>query len=161
MRLFVAVSLSEDMKKDLVRFMHEMKKQGVEGNFVPAQNLHMTLAFIGEYDKPSKVKEILAGIPLPEFRLCLTDTGYFGNILWMGVKGNQKLKGYVRDVRAALKANGIPCDQEKFVPHITLVRKISAKKSWKASLPKSEMTVKRASLMKSEQKDGKIVYKEL
>ena len=127
MRLFIAVSLSEDMKKDLVRFMHEMKKQGVEGNFVPAQNLHMTLAFIGEYDKPSKVKEILAGIPLPEFRLCLTDTGYFGNILWMGVKGNQKLKGYVRDLRAALKANGIPCDQEKFVPHITLVRKISAK----------------------------------
>lgn len=47
MRLFIAVSLSEDMKKDLVRFMHEMKKQGVEGNFVPAQNLHMTLAFIG------------------------------------------------------------------------------------------------------------------
>ncbi len=161
MRLFIAIRLSEDMKKELVRFMHELKKQGVEGNFVPAQNLHMTLAFIGEYDNPSKVKEILKSLPAPEFRLSLTDTGTFGNILWMGVKGNQKLKTYAKDIRAALKANGIPCDQEKFVPHITLVRKYTVKKPWKVSSPKPEMTVKGASLMKSEQKDGRTVYKEL
>lgn len=161
MRLFVAIQISEEMKKALVRCMHDLKKQGVEGNFVPAQNLHMTLAFIGEYDNPRKVKEVMEQVTLPEFKITLSDKGNFGNILWAGVKGNQKLKTYVKDLRSALKANGIPCDQEKFIPHITLIRKISTKKPYQIQIPKLEMTVKKASLMKSEEKNGKVIYKEL
>ena len=159
MRLFIAIQLSDEMKKALVACMHDLKKQGVEGNYVPAQNLHMTLAFIGEYDDPGKVKEVIGKVPLPEFRLSLSEKGNFGNILWAGVKGNQKLKTYVKDLRAALAAEGIPVDKEKFVPHITLIRKFSVKKPYQFHLPKAEMTVKKASLMKSEQKNGKVTYK--
>ena len=44
MRLFIAILLSDEMKKkSLVQCMHDLKKQGVQGNYVPAQNLHMTL----------------------------------------------------------------------------------------------------------------------
>ena len=161
MRLFIAIQLSPEMKKALVGCMHDLKKQGVEGNYVPAQNLHMTLAFIGEYDNPGKVKEIMGKVPLPEFRLGLADKGNFGNILWAGVKGNQKLKTYVKDLRAALAAEGIPIDKDKFVPHITLIRKVSVKKPYQFHMPKAEMTVKKAALMKSEQKNGKLIYKEL
>ncbi len=161
MRLFIAIQLSDPMKKALVNMMHELKKQGVEGNYVPAQNLHMTLAFIGEYDDPARIKEVISRMPVPEFRMSLSDMGNFGNILWAGVKGNQKLKAYVKDLRSALDAEGIPYDRDKFVPHITLIRKYTAKRSYKVSMPKAEMMVKRASLMKSEQKDGKPVYKEL
>lgn len=161
MRLFIAIQLSDPMKKALVNMMHELKKQGVEGNYVPAQNLHMTLAFIGEYDDPARIKEVISRVPVPEFRMSLSDRGNFGNILWAGVKGNQKLKAYVKDLRSALDAEGIPYDRDKFVPHITLIRKYTAKRSYKVSMPKAEMMVKRASLMKSEQKDGKPVYKEL
>ena len=103
MRLFIAIQLSDEMKKALVACMHDLKKQGV--------------------------------------------------------KGNQKLKTYVKDLRAALAAEGIPVDKEKFVPHITLIRKFSAKKPYQFRLPKAEMTVKKASLMKSEQKNGKVTYK--
>ncbi|HJD45619.1 MAG TPA: RNA 2',3'-cyclic phosphodiesterase [Candidatus Mediterraneibacter norfolkensis] len=161
MRLFIAIRLSDEMKKALVTCMHDLKKQGVEGNYVPAQNLHMTLAFLGEYDDPAKVKEVIRKVPLPEFRLALSEKGNFGNILWAGVKGNQKLKTYVKDLRAALAAEGIPFDKEKFVPHITLIRKVSAKKPYQVHLPKTDMTVRKASLMRSEQKNGKMVYKEL
>ena len=161
MRLFIAIRLSDEMKKALVTCMHDLKKQGIEGNYMPAQNLHMTLAFLGEYDDPSKVKEVIRKVPLPEFRLALSEKGNFGNILWAGVKGNQKLKTYVKDLRAALAAEGIPFDKEKFVPHITLIRKVSAKKPYQVHLPKADMTVKKASLMRSEQKNGKMVYKEL
>lgn len=161
MRLFIAIQLSDPMKKALVNMMHELKKQGVEGNYVPAQNLHMTLAFIGEYDDPARIKEVISRVPVPEFRMSLSDRGNFGNILWAGVKGNQKLKAYVKDLRSALDAEGIPYDRDKFVPHITLIRKYTAKRSYKVSMPKAEMMVKRASLMKSEQKNGKPVYKEL
>ena len=155
MRLFIAIRLSDEMKKALVTCMHDLKKQGVEGNYVPAQNLHMTLAFLGEYDDPAKVKDVIRKVPLPEFRLSLSEKGNFGNILWAGVKGNQKLKTYVKDLRAALAEEGIPFDREKFVPHITLIRKVSAKKPYQVHLPKADMTVKKASLMRSEQKKRK------
>lgn len=161
MRLFIAIQLSDNTKKALVNLMHELKKQGVEGNYVPAQKLHMTLAFIGEYDDPAKIKEVISRVPVPEFRLSLSDMGNFGNILWAGVKGNQKLKAYVKDLRSALDVEGIPYDRDKFVPHITLIRKYTAKRSYKVSMPKAEMMVKKASLMKSEQKNGKAVYKEV
>lgn len=161
MRLFVAIQLSDEMKKALMGCMHDLKKQGVDGKFVPAQNLHMTLAFIGEYDNPGKVKEAMGSVPLPEFRLSLGDKGNFGDLLWVGVKGNQKLKTYVKDLRAALEAAGIPCSRDKFVPHITLIRKTSAKKPYQIHIPKADMMVKKASLMKSEQKDGWVVYREL
>ena len=161
MRLFIAIPLSPEMQKALVACMHDLKKQGVEGNYVPAANLHMTLAFIGEYDDPGKVKEVIGKVPLPGFRLALDGQGNFGNILWAGVKGNQKLKAYVKEVREALKENGIPFENDRFVPHITLIRKISAKKPYQIHLPKAEMTVKRASLMKSETKNGKVVYREM
>lgn len=165
MRLFIAIRLSDEMKKALINCMHDLKKQGVEGNYVPAQNLHMTLAFIGEYDDPEKVKKVLKKVPMPEFRLSLSEKGNFGNILWAGVKGNQKLKAYVKELRAALDEEGIPYDRSSdsisFVPHITMIRKVSAKKPYQVHLGKAVMMVKRASLMKSEQKNGKMVYQEL
>lgn len=161
MRLFIAIQLSEKMRKALVSCLHDQKKQGVEGNYVPAQNLHLTLAFIGEYRDPEQVKRILASVPLPAFRLALSEKGNFGNILWAGVKGNQKLKTYVRDLRAALKNAGIPFEDDRFTPHITLIRKVSARSPYQVHLPKAEMEVKRASLMKSETKNGKVTYREV
>ena len=161
MRLFIAIQLSEKMRKALVSCLHDLKKQGVEGNYVPAQNLHLTLAFIGEYRDPEQVKRILASVPLPAFRLALSEKGNFGNILWAGVKGNQKLKTYVRDLRAALKNAGIPFEDDRFTPHITLIRKVSARSPYQVHLPKAEMEVKRASLMKSETKNGQVTYREV
>ena len=161
MRLFIAIRLSDEMKKALVGCMHDLKKQGVEGNYVPAQNLHMTLAFIGEYNDPDRVKEIMKKVPFQEFRISLSEKGNFGNILWAGVKGNQKLKTYVKEFRTALRDNQIPCENDKFVPHITLIRKIFSRKPYQIHLPKAEMTVKQVSLMKSVQKNGNVVYKEV
>ena len=131
MRLFVAVSLSEEMRRTLIGLMHQLKRQGVEGNYVPAQNLHLTLAFIGEYPDPEKVKAVIDSLSFPAFRLSLGDTGNFGDVFWIGVKGNQKLKSYVKELRDALAAAGIPCDKGKFIPHITLVRKFSSRSAWK------------------------------
>ena len=147
MRLFIAIQLSPEMKKALVSCMHDLKKQGMEGNYVPAQNLHMTLAFIGEYDDPGKVKEVMGKVPLPEFRLTLADKGNFGNILWAGVKGNQKLKTYVRDLRAALAAAGIPCEKDKFVPHITLIRKFFREETVSVSHAKGRDDCKKSFLL--------------
>lgn len=161
MRLFIAIQFNEELKKSLVACMHDLKKQGVEGNYVPAQNLHLTLAFIGEYDDTALVKRAISSVPVPQFRISLSEKGSFGDLLWVGVKGNQKLKTYVKQLRAALKEAGIPFDDKEFVPHITLIRKTVSKKPYQLHLNKAEMTVKKVSLMKPEMKNGKVIYREI
>ena len=160
MRLFVAIRLSDELKKDLIGTMHVLKKLGVKGSYVPADNLHVTLAFIGETSEPEKVKEALAAVEWKPFRLSLSELGCFGDTLWIGAKGNQGLSGAARSVREALDAAEISYDQKKFVPHVTLIRKAAG--NWqRAKAPKSEMMVKSISLMKSEEKNGKRVYTEV
>ena len=160
MRLFVAIQLTDEMKKSITGTLHALKQAGVKGNYVPLSNLHLTLAFIGETDDPGAVKEALKDISWKPFRLSLSELGTFGDILWVGMKGKQGLTGVVRDLRAALEQAGVPFDGQKFVPHITLIRKMSGK--WQAAAaPKGDMMVKKISLMKSAQKDGKTVYTEI
>ena len=160
MRLFVAICLSDEMKASITETMHALKKAGVKGSYVPTRNLHLTLAFIGETDSAAAVKEALQAVRYKPFRLALSDMGCFGDLVWAGLKGNQGLSAAVKEVRGALDAAGIPYDRKKFVPHITLVRKAAGK--WQqVRPPKGEMMVKKISLMKSEQKDGKRVYTEI
>lgn len=160
MRLFVAITLSDEMKKTVTGTLHSLKKAGVKGSYVPSQNLHLTLAFIGEVKDSSAVKEALQTVKIKPFRLSLSEMGTFGDLLWVGLKGNQGLSAAVKDVRGALDAAGIDYDKKKFVPHITIIRKMNG--SWKSvPAPKGEMMVKKISLMKSEVKDGKRVYTEI
>src|SRR5699024_8628115 len=161
MRLFIAIQLSDEMKKALVACMHDLKKQGVTGNYVPAQNLHLTLAFIGEYDKPERIKDAINSIPLPRLRLKLSEKGKIGDLLWAGIQENQDLHAYVKNLRAALKEVGIPYAHDKFIPHITLIRKYASKETYQVHLRKVEMNVERVVLMKSERKNGKMVYREI
>lgn len=160
MRLFVAVQLSEEMKKSILACMHGLKKAGVSGSYVPAQNLHLTLAFLGEMKDAAAAKAALQSVQVKPFRLALSEMGNFGDLLWVGMKGNQGLAGAAKAVREALDAAGIDYDRKKFVPHITIIRRMAG--SWKqVPAPKGDMTVKKISLMKSEVKDGRRVYTEV
>ena len=160
MRLFIAVELSEEMKKNITATLHDLKKAGVSGSYVPVKNLHLTLAFIGEKKDADEVKAAMQAIKYKPFRLSLSEFGNFGDILWIGMKGNQGLSAAAKSVRDALDAAGIDYDRKKFTPHITLIRKMSGK--WKqVPAPKGEMTVKKISLMNSTFKDGKRVYTEI
>ena len=160
MRLFAAIELSEEMKKTIGGTLHTLKQKDVRGSYVPLQNLHLTLAFIGETDQPGAVKDALSGISWKPFKLALSDLGTFGDLLWVGMKGNQGLSAAAKTVRDALDAAGIDYDRKKFTPHITLIRKASG--PWKqVPAPKGEMMVRKISLMKTTFKDGKPVYSEV
>ena len=161
MRLFIAIDLSENMKKALITTMHELKKQGVEGSYVPAANLHMTLAFIGEFPDAARVMEVMKNIPVEKSRLAFTGFGNFGDVFWVGIKGNQKIKKYAADLRKALKEAGIPCDTSQFEPHVTLIRRQKGKRPANIPVPSADMMTAKVSLMKSEMKDGRRKYTEI
>ena len=160
MRLFLAICLTEELQSGIIGLLHGLKQLGVGGRYVPASNLHMTLAFLGEVEDVNAVKVAVSTVHPPKFRLALSDWGSFGDTLWIGVKGSQALSNTVKDVREALDRAGIPWDRQKFVPHITVVRHMTG--NWKqAPAPRGDMMVRKISLMMSEERNGKRVYTEI
>ena len=160
MRLFVAIQLSDDMKKSIVTLMHDLKAKGIKGNYTPLQNLHLTMCFIGETKEREAVEQALSTINYKPFKLATSDLGNFGDLLWLGTRSGQAINTLAADIRKALKGAGIAFDDQKFTPHITLVRRMTGG-FYKMTVPKKEMMVKKISLMKSEQVKGKMVYTEI
>ena len=80
MRLFIAIQLNDEMKDALTRLQKQLQRQGVRGNFTRRENLHLTLAFIGEYPDPYDVKDIMEAIDFEPFDISLDGMGSFGSL---------------------------------------------------------------------------------
>ena len=161
MRLFIAIDLTDQMKKALVGTLHELKKQGISGSYVPMQNFHVTVAFLGEVEDYKSVVKVLDSMEAESSRLSFDGFGFFGDSFYAGVRTNQKLKKYAADLKKNLKEAGLPCDGSKFEPHVTLIRRHKGPRPALSKAPDAEMMVKKISLMRSDMKDGKRVYKEI
>ncbi|MBQ6466153.1 MAG: RNA 2',3'-cyclic phosphodiesterase [Oscillospiraceae bacterium] len=164
MRLFLAILPDPDMRDALCAVQHELRRRGVEGNFTRPENLHLTLAFIGDYPDPDAVLEALSELRFEPFSLALDGLGAFGELWWAGLRGNEALDALVRRLRRALGDAGIPFDRKSFLPHITLVRKAQLRRGTKLGelpLPAAETRAARVSLMLSTRGKSGMIYTEL
>ena len=160
MRLFIAILLSEKMKNALINIQNEMYDKGIRGHFTPEENMHLTLAFIGEYPDTVPVTEALEAVAFTPFDLALEGLGCYGDLWWAGVKDSAPLEAVVRRIRRALAENGIPFDKKRFSPHITLIRK--ARGEMPGVRPETAaMTVDRISLMRSDRGKSGMIYTEV
>ncbi len=123
MRLFIAVALSDSMRSSLVRIQNAWYRAGVRGRYSPEENLHITLAFIGEYPAPDAVLDALSTVSFEPIPLALDGIGSFGDLWWAGLAGSPALEAVSRRILRALAENRIPFDRKRFSPHITLLRK--------------------------------------
>ena len=64
MRLFLAIVPDNNIKDELCMIQKRLQMQGVKGNFTTRENMHLTLAFIGEYSDPDHISDILSQIDL-------------------------------------------------------------------------------------------------
>lgn len=164
MRLFIAVELSDPMKDALGQMQDDMRRRGVRGNFTPRGNLHLTLAFIGDYPDPDTVLDVMETVQFSSFPLRLEGFGHFGDLWWAGLSGSEALTAYVRRLRHALAGADIPFDRKRFTPHITLVRRaVRDERSGlpAASVPAASMEVRCISLMRSDRGRNGMIYTEL
>ena len=160
MRLFIAINFSEELEHSILKTIHRLKHAGVKGRYVSPENLHMTLAFLGEVADASAVEAAIRKISWHPFELKLTGIGNFGSLVWLGMDGGKDLSALADRIRSALDEAAIRYDRKKFVPHITLIRKAAG--HWKGiGTLGGTMVVDHISLMKSEVKDGKRVYTEI
>ena len=160
MRLFIAIELSDEMKTALVEAQNAMYDRGVRGSFSPEENLHLTLAFIGDYPAAEPVLDALSTLRFSPFPLNLDGLGCFGDLWWAGVKESPALAALARRVRRALAEGEIPFDRKRFAPHITLLRR-ATKSAAGLRLSPAGMTVQRVSLMRSDRGRNGMIYTEL
>ena len=161
MRLFIAVHFSKEVRTVLLSAIDELKQQAVSGNFTRPENLHLTLAFIGESNDVAAIRNVIDRCAVPAFEMAISGSGHFGDLYWVGIEKNPKLKDLAENIQNELRKSGFEIEERAFKPHITITRKLSTAEPVSLNIERVAMTVSRISLMKSERINGKLTYTEV
>ena len=164
MRLFIAIHLNQEVKQLVKGIQDTFKQFGTKGNFTLEENLHMTLAFIGEYSDPYAVLDAIDSIRYSPFIVTIDEVGSFDELWWTGSTDGEELNKLAGKVRHALADAGIPYDKKKFKAHVTLLRKPEYGKEGRLvhmSIEPQRMIVDRISLMSSTRGKNGMIYKEI
>lgn len=174
MRLFIAINFTSSIKNLLQNDIEELRKHSVSGNFTPKENLHLTLAFLGEISK-ERIPDIEDAMSkackgYTPSAIMIKGFGKFimrGEILyWRGMECSEPVLQMQRRLVTELREHGFSIEDRRFTPHITMGRRCKMKKTFLESdyekgLQAAEMTVTAISLMKSERINGRMVYTSL
>lgn len=126
MRLFVALDLPWVLRTRLAT----LSGAGIPGaKWVPPENYHITLRFIGETPgfRAEEIDLALAGLKARGFSLTLSGVGTFtkggrSSALWVGVERNPQLDHLQNKIETALQRCGLEPERRRFQPHVTLAR---------------------------------------
>jgi 2'-5' RNA ligase len=126
MRLFVALDLPWDLRQRIAA----LAGGGLPGaRWVPPENYHLTLRFIGETPghRAEEIDIALAGLRARGFQLTLSGVGTFAKggrstALWVGVERNPRLDHLQNKIETALQRAGLEPERRRFQPHVTLAR---------------------------------------
>ncbi len=163
MRLFIAINFTTETRSRLLALRDELRARSEFGNFSAPENLHLTLAFLGECDakQTAAAKAAMDTISFEPFPLSIECVGRFrrdgSDIWWAGVYKDRALLNLQQSLTDKLISEGFVLEKRKYSPHITLGRKVVADASpWKIE-PFGEM-VGKIDLMKSERIQGRLTY---
>lgn len=161
MRLFIAIKFNDEIKNALLSMQEQLKSANIRGNYTKPENLHLTLAFIGEYSDPGYVTETLEQVRFKPFELKLDGIGSFGRLWWAGLSASVELHNTAAQIRHFLADADIPFDKKKFSPHITLIREPNKPAMPAIEVPDASMTVGEIALMRSERGRSGMIYTEI
>jgi len=164
-RLFIAINFNDETRARLLSLRDELRARSSHGNFSAPENLHLTLAFLGECNdkQAASAKAAMDAVGFAPFPATIEKVGRFGRgrgssaIWWAGLNESPPLLALQRDLSDRLAAAGFELDQRKYSPHITLGREVDTAASPWGIEPFGE-TVSGIALMKSERVNGKLTY---
>jgi len=132
MRLFIAVELTDEVIKNMVEMINELKETGAAVKWVEASNLHVTMKFLGwvEDRKIDNVIELAskAAAGTGGFKIKLEGTGTFPpgkspRVLWVGItEGGDKLGKIAVSLEENLSRAGYRSEEREFSSHVTIGR---------------------------------------
>ena len=126
MRLFIAI----DLPREVRYLLSSLSGHGMQGaRWVPPENYHLTLRFIGETPayQAEEIDHVLAALKSPGFELTLAGLGVFAKSgrstsLWVGAERNPALDRLRNKIETALQRLGLEPERRRFAPHVTLAR---------------------------------------
>jgi 2'-5' RNA ligase len=99
------------------------------GRAIPAEKIHMTLAFLGRVEPGAleKAREFAAGIDATSFAMTLNGVGAFRNaqVAWAApAQVPSELRNLQASLAASLRDAHFELEERAFAPHVTLARRI-------------------------------------
>ena len=139
-RLFVGIEIPEELRRRMA-----MLATPIDGaRWVPEENLHITLRFIGEVpeDVAEDLAEALHDVKVPPFSVSIAGAGHFESrkrvrTLWLDVEKNEALQALHDRIDSRLVRSGLAPEGRRYKPHVTLARLNEARpatvRDWLAS----------------------------
>jgi 2'-5' RNA ligase len=126
-RLFVALAIPSAVRKNLAEFLATLSAQT---RWVRAENLHVTLKFIGETqaDMLGDIRAALSAVRSDRaVALDFRGLGFFPSerrprVFWAGIQACENLGVLASDIDRALMNLGIPPEKRPLSAHLTLAR---------------------------------------
>jgi 2'-5' RNA ligase len=135
MRAFIALELTDGIRRSLAEQIADFKSGGADVRWVKPEDIHLTLKFLGDIEEnlvPSIAEHLeRSAAAFAPFNLSLAGTGVFPasgrpRILWAGIEGAETLQSLQQAVEKEMESLGFPREKRPFRPHITLGRIRSA-----------------------------------
>ena len=123
-RLFVAIRPPESIRDLLIDAIDD----SADFRWQDDEQLHITLRFVGEVDRPAAddLADALGLIRAPSLELRIAGVGRFeqrnSGALWAGVEPKPPLAALAAKVERACQSIGLAPERRAFHPHITLAR---------------------------------------
>ena len=136
MRAFIAVDISDEIRKKIEDVQHEFRFLK-SARFVDAKQAHITLKFLGEISAADEIIHELSSISVNPFKITFKGVGFFPEIpldrlkerrgrvrvVWIGVddSNGKALQALQQDVDARMAKLGFAPEKD-FSPHTTICR---------------------------------------
>jgi 2'-5' RNA ligase len=124
-RIFLALRLNEIA----ISLLKNLGGTAPGARPVPAEQIHLTMRFIGEVDGTvfKDIRERLLDLDSPVVTLAVKGVGHFPprgapRVLWAGIAPSAELMMLRNRINSLLRQCGIDHDPRKFHPHVTLAR---------------------------------------
>ncbi|MCD8338754.1 MAG: RNA 2',3'-cyclic phosphodiesterase [Burkholderiales bacterium] len=130
-KVFVALPCTPEVQAKLYGIGKQIKDNDPGCRVVPQQNLHLTLAFLGNIQR-SQIDDVKKALP-PKVRdgevWIITNAGTFhrSTLSFASGASTDYLDSLSKQIRSELTKLGFKFDTKPFKPHITLARNTSTK----------------------------------
>jgi 2'-5' RNA ligase len=129
-RLFVALDIPEETRRSLDALIQRFAETCRGARWIHADNLHVTLKFIGHLDETRlpDVKNALVDVESPApIEIAFRKFGFFPNdrhphVLWVGMEAGPALADLAAQIDTKLQPLSVPHEEREFRPHLTLAR---------------------------------------
>lgn len=138
MRAFLAITLPPEIRQSLALLQTQLAASGADVKWVEAENLHVTLKFLGEIgDDTRQLVESLVGrlaSAEPSFALALGVVGAFpsfsaARVVWVGLaEGAQTVARIAQAIGREGQGRALRHEERAFSPHLTIGRVRSSRR---------------------------------